>query len=103
MSACRKTESQLSTEVAKTLMTHLTDGLRQRFGNVETKPLFARATLLDPRFKKKSICIGQHLHSGVNDVTGLVSRAMTERTANSMRSDNGDSVTPAEGKCLGCL
>jgi len=35
MCACRKTESQLSTEVAKTLITHLCDGLRKRFGNVE--------------------------------------------------------------------
>jgi len=103
MSACRKTESQLSTGVAKTLMTHLTDGLRQRFGNVETKPLFARATLLDPTFKKKAFASDGIYTQVVNDVTGLVSRAMMERTVNSMPADNGDSVTPAEGKRLGCI
>lgn len=52
MLACNNIKQGLKNETAKQLMNLLLDGLLKRFGTVESVSLFARATFLDPRFKK---------------------------------------------------
>ena len=53
LSACQRINQSLNFEIAKTVMATLISNIDTRFENVENQPILARATLLDPRFKKK--------------------------------------------------
>jgi len=50
--ACHKLQPTLMTQVAKELVDVLIQELNKRFGTCDMNPTLARATLLDPRFKK---------------------------------------------------
>lgn len=103
MSACRKTEAQLTNELAKVMMAKLIEGLRARFGLVETNPLFARATFLDPRFKKKGFASDNIYSQVLSDVTGIVARKMSSDTAETsehQRSAAAAATTATAGEPL---
>ena len=52
LSACQRINQRLNSEIAKTVMATLISNINTRFENVENQPILARATFLDPRFKK---------------------------------------------------
>ena len=54
LSACHRIKITLTTNMAKKAMTALLDQIFIRFRNMEKVPVLAKATLLDPRFKKNS-------------------------------------------------
>ena len=56
LSACQRINQSLNSEIAKTVMATLISNINTRFENVENQPILARATLLDPRFKKNGFC-----------------------------------------------
>ena len=52
LSACQRINQSLNSEIAKTAMATPISNINTRFENVENQPILARATLLDPRFKR---------------------------------------------------
>ena len=53
MTACLKIKSTLTNSQSKFLMEQLLKELQHRFGGSESNSLLARATFLDPQFKRK--------------------------------------------------
>jgi zinc finger BED domain-containing protein 1 (E3 SUMO-protein ligase ZBED1) len=77
ITACEKIQTGLQTDTAKNLMKAVLEGLQKRFGSGESNLLLARATFLDPRFKKNGFS-NDKPDSGysavLKDVTSAVTR-----------------------------
>jgi len=79
VTACHKIEPILTNDVSKALTTKLLEGMQKRFGGLESNKLLARATFLDPRFKKK----GFVTESGYNSVKENITAAISNQLATS--------------------
>jgi zinc finger BED domain-containing protein 1 (E3 SUMO-protein ligase ZBED1) len=92
--ACYKTASGLTSNMAEDLKVQLTDGLQKRFGQSERNNILERATFLDPQFKKKSsisdICYTQVF----SDIASAVASQVALSTAASQTSVS--ETTPAD-------
>ena len=81
-SACTKIRPTLTNEISKLLMTKLLEGLQKRFGALESNTMLARATFLDPRFKKS----GFATESGYNTVKESVVAEVTRQVSASSQT-----------------
>ena len=77
ITACNKIQPTLRTELSKQLLTKLLEGMQKRFGALESNMLLARATFLDPRFKKNGFVTGSGYANVKESVTAAISRLLS--------------------------
>jgi zinc finger BED domain-containing protein 1 (E3 SUMO-protein ligase ZBED1) len=80
--ACEKIQSKLTNSLSKILMKELLEGLHERFGSCEANALLARATFLDPRFKKKGFNVDLCYNRVFNDITSIIAGQISTTATN---------------------
>jgi len=76
VAACHKIQPSLTNDVSKALMTKLLEGMQKRFGGIKSNNLLARATFLDPRFKKSVFATESCYNSVKENITAVISRQL---------------------------
>jgi Protein of unknown function (DUF 659) len=79
--ACLKIKPSMTHDLSKELMNKLQEGMQARFGAFESNMLLARATFLDPRFKKNGFATEEGYRNVVANVTAALTRRVTPTTA----------------------
>ncbi|KAK3911564.1 Zinc finger BED domain-containing protein 4 [Frankliniella fusca] len=74
-------EFYATTSIGKRVKKILCDGMDQKFANIERNPLYAAATLVDPRFKKVAFESPSALKAAETEVGRLVCAALAESRA----------------------
>ena len=82
LSACQRIKQTLNSKIAKEVMETLIQNINTRFANVENNPLLARATLLDPRFKRNGFCSATAYDQAYQNIVDEVCSAINADLSN---------------------
>ena len=88
MAVCQKIQISLITQLAKDLIFSLIEGLKKRFGLSESYPMLARATFLDPRFKRNGFSTDATYNSVLKDITNKVTQLVTDQQTKQVRQQS---------------
>ena len=91
--ACKNLQPTLTSDLSKSLITQLLTGLQRRFGTAESNSLCARATLLDPRFKKKGFTSDDCYRKVLGDITAMVASKIAASSAAAATSASQSTLT----------
>ena len=86
ITACNKIQPTLRNDLSKALMTKLLEGMQKRFSNMESNVLLARATFLDPRFKKNGFVTESGYRNVKESVTAAISRQLSASSGDALSS-----------------
>lgn len=99
-SVLKRFEKELTTDTAKLLITDIISSISRRFANFETNSVLAKATFLDPRFKRKGFSSEDAYNRIRNklqdDAVALINKQDGERSTDERQDET---PTPTTSTC----
>ena len=82
LSACHRIKHSLSSKFVEAVMETLIANINTQFANIESNPILARGTLLDPPFKRNGFCSVTAYEQAHQDIVAEICSRISADLAN---------------------